>query len=197
MREGGFDRNEILAERQERSLRRLFVDYDPESFFIGEHYGTKRPPTPEEFTMGMKVEVNRLRLELLLSPPPPQHDLLRRQSNTRPPPILPPCSSPPPCAEPESSGGDKITSDSLEALANGQEEERWEVPLVVWPNDMVVGIHRERRKILLLRVQVLGEEGKVAIKRENPALESTLAGIGLETPRELHLEMRQTAVDGF
>ena len=34
-------------------------------------------------------------------------------------------------------------------------------------------------------------------KHECSALESTLASMGLEGPGELHLEMQQTAVDGF
>ena len=63
--------------------------------------------------------------------------------------------------------------------------------------DDMTGKHRERREIPLVRGQVLGGEGKVAPKRECPVLEATLAGTGLERPRQLHLEMRQTAVDGF
>ena len=37
-REGSFDRNEIIAERLERTLRRLYVGYDPEPFYIGVVY---------------------------------------------------------------------------------------------------------------------------------------------------------------
>ena len=38
--------------------------FDLELFDAG-LYGARRPPIPEEFTLGMKVEVERLRLELL------------------------------------------------------------------------------------------------------------------------------------
>ena len=156
------------------------------NLFISEiHYDTRRPPTPEEFTMAMKVEVNRLRLELLLSqPPPPQYDLPPRRSPARPPPVSPPCSSPLTCAQPESSGNDQIESDFLKVMAVGQEEERRETLLVVRPDD-TIGKHRERREIMLVQVQILGEEGKVVPKRECPALESTSAGTGLERPGKL------------
>ena len=62
----------MTAERRERTQRRLYSGYDLEPFHIGVHYDTRRPPNPQELTMGMNVEVNRLRLELLLSQPPPQ-----------------------------------------------------------------------------------------------------------------------------
>ena len=56
---------------------------------------------------------------------------------------IPPCSSPMPCTEPESSGDDQIESDSLGEQVDGQEEERWEISLVVWP-DMTEKIPLER-----------------------------------------------------
>ena len=45
--------------------------------------------------------------------------------------------------------------------------------------------------------QVIGGESKAVPKRKFPALESTLARTGLEGPGQLHLEMQQTAVNGF
>ena len=60
-REGGFDRNEIIAERHERTLRRLYAGYDPELIHVGgQHYKTRRPPTPEEFTAGIKADVDKM-----------------------------------------------------------------------------------------------------------------------------------------
>ena len=82
-REGGFDRIKIITERHEETLRRLYATFDPEPFHTG-LYDAQRPPTPEEFILGMKVEVERLGLELLLSQQlPPQ--LLPRQSPAQPP----------------------------------------------------------------------------------------------------------------
>ena len=47
-----------------------------------------------------------------------------------------PCPSPFPCAESESLGNDQIETASLEALADGQKEERWEIPLAARPDNM-------------------------------------------------------------
>ena len=58
-REDGFDRNEIIAERYRRTLRRLYAGDDPEPF-IEIQYNIRRLSTPEEFTEGMESEVNRL-----------------------------------------------------------------------------------------------------------------------------------------
>ena len=66
-RENDSDRNEIIAERH--------VGYDPELFHTGLHYDTQRPPNPEEFTVGIKAQVERFKEELLLLQPPPQYDL--------------------------------------------------------------------------------------------------------------------------
>ena len=38
----------------------------PEPFYIGANYDTRQPPTPEEINVGIKAEVTRFRLELLL-----------------------------------------------------------------------------------------------------------------------------------
>ena len=95
-REGGFDRIETVAEMHEETLRHLHAGFNPESFNTG-LYNTRRPPTLEEFNLDLKVEVESLRTELLLSQPLPlsQLDLppRRRRSPVRPPPEIPPCSS--------------------------------------------------------------------------------------------------------
>ena len=46
------------------------------------------------------------------------------------------CPSPFPCAEPELLGNGQIKTASLEALVDGQEEERWETPLAARSDDM-------------------------------------------------------------
>ena len=56
-----FDRIDIITERHEKTLRRLYAGFDPDSFHIGLRY-TQRPPTPEEFTVDMKANMKRLRL---------------------------------------------------------------------------------------------------------------------------------------
>ena len=55
----------VMAERQCRTLRRLYTDDNPEPFQIGVHYHTRRLPTRQKSAVGMKAVVNRLRLELL------------------------------------------------------------------------------------------------------------------------------------
>ena len=63
---GGFDRIEIIAEMHEEILRRLHAGFDPEPFYTG-FYNPRRPRTPEEFSLDLKVEMESLRMELLLS----------------------------------------------------------------------------------------------------------------------------------
>ena len=83
MRENGFDRIEVKADRHEETLRHMHAGFDPQPFYARLH-SPRRPPTPEEFTLDMIVEVESLRLELLLSQPLlPQ--LLPRQSPAQPP----------------------------------------------------------------------------------------------------------------
>ena len=72
-REDGFDRIEVMAVRHRRTLGSLYAGDDQKPFQIGVHYHTRRSPTRQEFAVGMKAVVNRLRLELLLSQP--QHEL--------------------------------------------------------------------------------------------------------------------------
>ena len=66
MRENGFDRIEVVAEMLEETLRRLDAGFDPEPFNT-RLYNPRRPPTPEQFTLNMTVEVESLTLERLLS----------------------------------------------------------------------------------------------------------------------------------
>ena len=121
MREIGFDRIETIAEMHEEALRRLHADFDPGPVYT-RLYNARRPPTPEEFTLGMKVEVKRLRMERLPSNPPPQYDLPPRVrwSAVRSPSGIPLWSSPLPCTKPESSGDDQTESYYFGAPADGQ-----------------------------------------------------------------------------
>ena len=68
MRENGFDRTEVIADRQEEILRHMHARFDPEPFYI-RLYNPRRPPTPEKTILDMTVEVESLRLEILLSQP--------------------------------------------------------------------------------------------------------------------------------
>ena len=63
-KEGG--KIEIIAGMHEETLRRLRAGFDSEHFYTGS-YNPRRPPTPEEFTLDLKVEVESLRMELLFS----------------------------------------------------------------------------------------------------------------------------------
>ena len=55
----------------EKTLRRLHEGFDSEPLYFG-LYNPRQPPTPEEFTLNMNVEVKSLRLKvLLLQPLPP------------------------------------------------------------------------------------------------------------------------------
>ena len=106
-----------------------------------------------------------------------------------PPPEILPCSSPLPCNEPESSGDDQTDSDSLREPADGQEEERLEIALVVLP-DMTV-------EILLEPAELLGGHCKIVPKRKYSVLKSSSASTRLEEPGEPHLEMDQSDVNGL
>ena len=57
--------------------------------------------------------------------------------------------------------------------------------------------HRDPEQIPQERAQPSGGEGKVVPKRASPALKSSSADKGLKEPEERHLEMQQTAVEGF
>ena len=70
-RETIFDRNDVTVENHERILRRPYAGCDPECCFTGFPYDARRPPTPGDFTVGIKAEVEKLNLELLLSQPIP------------------------------------------------------------------------------------------------------------------------------
>ena len=81
MRENGFDRIKVFAEMHEETLRRLPVGLHLKPFYTG-LYNPRRPPTPDQYTVNMKLEVETLRLEILLSQPltPPQFDISPRRS---------------------------------------------------------------------------------------------------------------------
>ena len=66
---------------REDILRRLHAGFDSGRFYT-RLYNLRRPPTPENITLGMNVEVESLRLEVLLLRPtlPPQHDLSPQRS---------------------------------------------------------------------------------------------------------------------
>ena len=65
-REIAFDMIEVIAEMHEQTLRRLHAGFDSEPLYTG-LYNPRRSPTPETFTLDMNVEVESLRLEVLLS----------------------------------------------------------------------------------------------------------------------------------
>ena len=71
-REDGFDRIEITAEMDEQRLR---IGFDLQPFYT-KLYNPRWPHTPEGYTLEMRVDVKRLKIEILLSQPapPPQCD---------------------------------------------------------------------------------------------------------------------------
>ena len=73
-REGGSDRTMTRADMHEDTLRRMHVGFDPEPFCIG-LYKARRPPTPRESTLDVKIEMKTL---LLIEQPPPQYNLQPR-----------------------------------------------------------------------------------------------------------------------
>ena len=84
-------------------------------------------------------------------------------------------------------GNDQIESDSLEAVSDGQEKERWEIPLVVRPD--MAGNTRKRSRGKSRFHSFFGEErveGKAVPKRECPMLEPTLTVTRVEAPGQLH-----------
>ena len=56
-REDGFHRSEIIAERHQTTLKRLYENGDPEPFQVRVHFNTRRLPTPQEIPVDMKAEV--------------------------------------------------------------------------------------------------------------------------------------------
>ena len=77
-REFGFDRIETAAEMDEKRFRTSPV---PDPFFYRNMSNPRRPHTPDEFTLEMKVDVERLRIEIIFSQPaPPQYDPLPRRA---------------------------------------------------------------------------------------------------------------------
>ena len=65
-REFSFERIETAVEMDEKRFRTNLVS-DP--FFYRNMFKPRRPHTPDEFTLKMKVDVERLRMEIILSQP--------------------------------------------------------------------------------------------------------------------------------
>ena len=78
-REAGFDRTEIMAETH---VQRVHVGFDSEPLYTG-LYNPQWPHTPKEYNLELDVEVERLKLKILLSGPPTslQDDLSPGQSH--------------------------------------------------------------------------------------------------------------------
>ena len=73
-REAGFDYIETAAEMDARRSR-------SKTFFYRNMFNPSRPHTPAEFTLEMNVDVERLRMEIIISQPaPPQCDPLPRRA---------------------------------------------------------------------------------------------------------------------
>ena len=76
-REFGFDRIETAAEMDQKCSRTSLVS---ELFFYKSMSNPMRPHTSDESTLKMKVDVERLRMEIILSQPaPPKCDPLPRR----------------------------------------------------------------------------------------------------------------------
>ena len=70
-REVGFDRIETAAKMDEKRFRTSLIS---EPFLYRNMSNPRRPYTPDEFTLEMRVDVERLRMEIILSQPTPQCD---------------------------------------------------------------------------------------------------------------------------
>ena len=67
-REFGFDRIETAAEMNEKRSRTC-TSPDPDAFFYRNMVIPRRPHTPDEFTLEMKVDVEVLRMKIIISQP--------------------------------------------------------------------------------------------------------------------------------
>ena len=67
-REFGFNRIETVVEIDEKLSRTSLVS---EPFYYSNILNPRRPHTPHEFTLEMRVDVERLRMEITLSQPTP------------------------------------------------------------------------------------------------------------------------------
>ena len=91
-RNDGFDRNEVLAERQGRTQRHVYSVDGSEHCGIKVYFEPRRPPTSQKLITIMWTEMNQLRQEIL-PPQPPHHNLPPQRSPTRSLPQQP-CSVP-------------------------------------------------------------------------------------------------------
>ena len=79
-REFGFGRIETAAEMDEKHSRTSPVS-DPFFYSINSMLYPMRPHTPDEFTLERKVDVERIRIKIIISQTaPPQCDLLPRRT---------------------------------------------------------------------------------------------------------------------
>ena len=79
-REFGFDCIETAAEMDEKRYR-TSTSPVPDPFFYQNMVIPRRPHTPDQFTLEMEVDVERLRMEIILSQPAsPQCDPLPRRA---------------------------------------------------------------------------------------------------------------------
>ena len=71
-REFSFERTETAAEMDEKRFR-TSTSPVPDPFFCRNMVIPRHPHTPDEFTLEMKVDVEELRMEIILSQPTPPH----------------------------------------------------------------------------------------------------------------------------
>ena len=82
-RNDGFDRSEVLAERQRRTQRHVYSVDVSEHCGIKVYFEPRRPLTSQKTITNMWTEMNQLRQEIL-PPQPLHHNLpLARRSSTR------------------------------------------------------------------------------------------------------------------
>ena len=77
-REASFDYTETAAEMNARRSRSNIVS---ETFFYRNMFDPRRPHTPDEFTLEMKVDVERLRTDMILSQPAPRPNVIYRRDS--------------------------------------------------------------------------------------------------------------------
>ena len=74
----GFDRSEVLAEKQRRIQEHVCSVDGPKHSEVEMQFEPRRSPSPQELAKSMWAEVNRLKQ---LPPQPPQYDLSPRRSS--------------------------------------------------------------------------------------------------------------------
>ena len=74
-REAGFDRIETIAEMRKQHF---LAGFHSEPLYT-KLYNPRWPHTPEEHTLEMRVDVERLRMEIVLSQPAPPRNVIHRR----------------------------------------------------------------------------------------------------------------------